>query len=162
MPNIGPLEIAIVVVVAVIIFGPKRLPELGQGLGRGMREFKAGIAGARMPILLRSKRDLTGRQIQTLVRIKIPVWRSSQRKTSRRVSPMRFSSGARHARFPIRSATCWPGGGIGRWLTAPEHAEWIWFGAPDHAWRSEAGTEGWLLYDRETGEQLAYVETAMS
>jgi hypothetical protein len=44
----------------------------------------------------------------------------------------------------------------------PERATWVWFTAPDHAWRSEAGTEGWLLYDRETGEQLAYVETAMS
>lgn len=45
---------------------------------------------------------------------------------------------------------------------APERAEWIWFTAPDHAWRSEAGTEGWLLYDRETREQIAYVETAIS
>jgi hypothetical protein len=45
---------------------------------------------------------------------------------------------------------------------APERASWIWFTAPDHAWRSEAGTEGWLLYDRITGEQIAYVETAIS
>lgn len=45
MPNIGPLEIAIVVIIALVIFGPKKLPELGHGLGRGMREFKAGITG---------------------------------------------------------------------------------------------------------------------
>ena len=45
MPNIGPLEIAIVAIIALVIFGPKRLPELGSGLGRGMREFKAGITG---------------------------------------------------------------------------------------------------------------------
>jgi sec-independent protein translocase protein TatA len=45
MPNIGPLEIAIVVVIALVIFGPRRLPELGSGLGRGMREFKAEITG---------------------------------------------------------------------------------------------------------------------
>ncbi len=45
MPNIGPLEIAIVAIIALVIFGPKRLPELGHGLGRGMREFKAGIIG---------------------------------------------------------------------------------------------------------------------
>jgi sec-independent protein translocase protein TatA len=45
MPNIGPLEIAIVAIIALVIFGPKRLPELGHGLGRGMREFKAGITG---------------------------------------------------------------------------------------------------------------------
>ena len=45
MPNIGPLEIAIVVIIALIIFGPKRLPELGKSLGDGMREFKASISG---------------------------------------------------------------------------------------------------------------------
>lgn len=45
MPNIGPLEIAIVVIIALVIFGPKRVPELGNSLGRGMREFKAGITG---------------------------------------------------------------------------------------------------------------------
>jgi sec-independent protein translocase protein TatA len=43
--NIGPLEIAIVLVVALIVFGPKRLPELGNGLGRGMREFKETVTG---------------------------------------------------------------------------------------------------------------------
>ena len=43
--NIGPLEIGIVVLIALIVFGPKRLPELGHGLGRGMREFKESITG---------------------------------------------------------------------------------------------------------------------
>ena len=45
MPNIGPLEIAIVVIIALVIFGPKRLPELGRSLGDGMREFKSSITG---------------------------------------------------------------------------------------------------------------------
>ena len=45
MPNIGPLELAIVAIIALIIFGPKRLPELGKSLGDGMREFKASISG---------------------------------------------------------------------------------------------------------------------
>ena len=40
MPNIGPLEIIIVLVIVLIIFGPKRLPDLGRSLGRGMRELK--------------------------------------------------------------------------------------------------------------------------
>ena len=35
MPNVGPLEIAVVLVIVLIIFGPKRLPELGQSMGRG-------------------------------------------------------------------------------------------------------------------------------
>jgi sec-independent protein translocase protein TatA len=43
--NIGPLEIGIVLVVVLIVFGPKRLPELGHGLGRGMREFKESVTG---------------------------------------------------------------------------------------------------------------------
>ena len=45
MPNVGPLEIAVVLIIVLIIFGPKRLPELGQSMGRGIREFKASISG---------------------------------------------------------------------------------------------------------------------
>lgn len=45
MPNIGPLEIAIVLVIVLLIFGPKRLPGLGKQLGTGMREFKDSISG---------------------------------------------------------------------------------------------------------------------
>jgi sec-independent protein translocase protein TatA len=44
MPNIGPLEIAIVLVIALVIFGPKRLPELGKSMGRGIREFKGSLS----------------------------------------------------------------------------------------------------------------------
>ena len=45
MPNIGPLELAIVLVIALVIFGPKRLPDLGKSLGSGMREFKDSVTG---------------------------------------------------------------------------------------------------------------------
>ncbi len=45
MPNIGPLEIAIVLVIVLLIFGPKRLPDLGRSMGRGMRNFKDSITG---------------------------------------------------------------------------------------------------------------------
>jgi sec-independent protein translocase protein TatA len=45
MPNIGPLELAIVLIIALVIFGPKRLPELGRSMGRGLREFKDSITG---------------------------------------------------------------------------------------------------------------------
>ena len=45
MPNIGPVEIIIVLVIVLLIFGPKRLPDLGRSLGRGMREFKDSVTG---------------------------------------------------------------------------------------------------------------------
>jgi sec-independent protein translocase protein TatA len=46
MPQIGPMEIAIVLIIALLIVGPKKLPALGRSLGGGMREFKDSIAGA--------------------------------------------------------------------------------------------------------------------
>jgi sec-independent protein translocase protein TatA len=47
MPNIGAPEIIIVLIIALIVFGPKRIPDLGRSLGRGMREFKDSISGDR-------------------------------------------------------------------------------------------------------------------
>jgi sec-independent protein translocase protein TatA len=43
MPNIGPMEIGIVLIIALVVFGPKRLPDLGHSLGKGIREFKGSI-----------------------------------------------------------------------------------------------------------------------
>lgn len=45
--NIGPMELAIVFVIALIVLGPKKLPEVGRSLGKGMREFKDSISGDR-------------------------------------------------------------------------------------------------------------------
>jgi sec-independent protein translocase protein TatA len=45
MSNIGLPEIAIVLVIVLVIFGPKRLPQLGRSLGSGMREFKDAVTG---------------------------------------------------------------------------------------------------------------------
>jgi sec-independent protein translocase protein TatA len=45
MPSIGLPEVAIVLIVVLVIFGPKRLPDLGRSLGRGMREFKDSVTG---------------------------------------------------------------------------------------------------------------------
>jgi sec-independent protein translocase protein TatA len=45
MPNIGPLEIVLVLIIVLVVFGPRRLPEMGRSLGRGMREFKNSITG---------------------------------------------------------------------------------------------------------------------
>lgn len=43
--NIGPLEIIVVLIIALVVFGPKRLPELGRSLGKGIREFRGSIGG---------------------------------------------------------------------------------------------------------------------
>ena len=45
MPEIGITGLIIILVVALLVFGPKRLPEIGRSLGRGMREFKDSVTG---------------------------------------------------------------------------------------------------------------------
>jgi sec-independent protein translocase protein TatA len=47
MSSIGLPEIAIVLLIVLVIFGPKRLPQLGRSLGSGMREFKDAVTGNR-------------------------------------------------------------------------------------------------------------------
>jgi sec-independent protein translocase protein TatA len=45
MPNIGPMELIIVLVIALVVLGPKKLPDAGRSIGKGIREFKDGITG---------------------------------------------------------------------------------------------------------------------
>jgi len=45
--NIGPMELIIVLVIALLVLGPKRLPQAGRSLGKGMREFKDSLSGVR-------------------------------------------------------------------------------------------------------------------
>jgi len=45
MGNIGGLEIAGLLIVALLLFGAKRLPEIGRSMGQGMREFKNSVTG---------------------------------------------------------------------------------------------------------------------
>lgn len=46
MPQIGPMEIGIVLVVALLFFGPSKLPAMARSAGKGMRELKEGLSGA--------------------------------------------------------------------------------------------------------------------
>jgi sec-independent protein translocase protein TatA len=46
MPSVGPLELVILLVLALVIFGPKRLPEIGRSVGEGIRELKDTITTA--------------------------------------------------------------------------------------------------------------------
>jgi len=43
--NVGPLELVIVLAIALIVLGPRKLPEVGRSIGRGMREFKDSLSG---------------------------------------------------------------------------------------------------------------------
>ena len=45
MPNVGPWEIILLLLLALLLFGAKRVPEIGRSLGRGMREFKDSVSG---------------------------------------------------------------------------------------------------------------------
>jgi len=45
MPNIGPMELVIVLIIALVVLGPKKLPEVGRSIGKGMREFKDSVSG---------------------------------------------------------------------------------------------------------------------
>jgi len=65
MPGwIGPWEILILLVVVLLVFGPKRLPEMGRSMGRGMREFKQSITG---------KDDETTPELTTATAVEEPV-----------------------------------------------------------------------------------------
>jgi sec-independent protein translocase protein TatA len=46
MPEIGIAGLVVILIVALLVFGPKRLPEIGRSLGKGMREFKDSITGS--------------------------------------------------------------------------------------------------------------------
>jgi sec-independent protein translocase protein TatA len=45
MPNVGPMELIVVLAIALIVLGPKKLPEVGRSVGKGMREFKESLSG---------------------------------------------------------------------------------------------------------------------
>jgi len=55
MPNIGPMEIVGLLLLALLLFGAKRLPEIGRSLGTGMREFKDSVSGDKKAEATRSE-----------------------------------------------------------------------------------------------------------
>ena len=60
MPGIGPMELVIVLIIALIVLGPKKLPDAGRALGDGIRQFKGSItrrAGSRAPPRCPSRTD---------------------------------------------------------------------------------------------------------
>ena len=49
MPGIGPMELVIILIIALIVLGPKKLPDAGRALGDGIRQFKGSITGDHAP-----------------------------------------------------------------------------------------------------------------
>jgi sec-independent protein translocase protein TatA len=45
MPSVGFPELIVILVIALIVLGPKKLPEAGRAMGKGMREFKDSLSG---------------------------------------------------------------------------------------------------------------------
>jgi len=59
MFDISPVQIIIVLAIALLIFGPKRLPGMGRDIGCGMREFKTGITGEGVrPVATQTKHQM--------------------------------------------------------------------------------------------------------
>jgi sec-independent protein translocase protein TatA len=46
MPHIGPMELVLIFLVVVLLFGGKKIPEIAKGLGKGIRDFKSSLSGA--------------------------------------------------------------------------------------------------------------------
>ena len=45
MPNVGPLELVVVLIIALLVLGPQRLPEMARAAGKGLREFRGALSG---------------------------------------------------------------------------------------------------------------------
>ncbi len=67
MPNVSPTEIIILLVVLLLVFGSRRLPEIGRSVGKGMREFKNSVSGKDEPEELEDEQqpaELTARAVE--------------------------------------------------------------------------------------------------
>src|SRR3954452_1588918 len=60
MPNVGPMELLLLGLLAVVIFGPAKLPEIGRSIGKATREFKDSISGTGIQEALDGVSDIRG------------------------------------------------------------------------------------------------------
>jgi sec-independent protein translocase protein TatA len=79
---IGIPELLILLLVILLVFGPKRLPEMGRSLGRGMREFKDSITGDRDRDEERRQPELTTAEVQEEHPVGVAEQRSEERERS--------------------------------------------------------------------------------
>ncbi len=79
MPQFGVMEIAIVLVIGLLVFGPKKLPELGRGLGSSMRDFRRGLSGEAdndppaQPVVVQSTTPIVETAVPSAERVAEPV-----------------------------------------------------------------------------------------
>ena len=79
MPQFGVMEIAIVLVIGLLVFGPKKLPELGRGLGSSMRDFRRGLSGEAdndppaQPVVVQSTTPIVESAVPSAERVAEPV-----------------------------------------------------------------------------------------
>ena len=45
MPSLGPMELVVIFLIVVVLFGASRIPQIGKGIGEGIRNFKKGLKG---------------------------------------------------------------------------------------------------------------------
>ena len=57
LPNVGGGELVIVLVILLLLFGAKRIPELAKGLGAGIREFRKGVSSEKDDVRERAKEE---------------------------------------------------------------------------------------------------------
>ena len=65
LPNIGPMELIIVLAIALLVVGPGKLPEMGSAVGRTIREFRKSVSGITDPILPELEPDKVADQTTT-------------------------------------------------------------------------------------------------
>ena len=79
MPQFGVMEIAIGLVIGLLVFGPKKLPELGRGLGSSMRDFRRGLSGEAdndppaQPVVVQSTTPIVETAVPSAERVAEPV-----------------------------------------------------------------------------------------
>ena len=82
MPEIGITGLIVLLIVALLVFGPKRLPEIGRSLGRGMREFKDSISGDKDRDEERRTPQLTAAEADEEHPVAVAQQRSDERETT--------------------------------------------------------------------------------
>jgi sec-independent protein translocase protein TatA len=67
--NMGPMELVIVLIILLVLFGAKRIPEIGSGIGKGIREFKRSMSDVQNQINAPERDERIERDVRTVDRL---------------------------------------------------------------------------------------------